>query len=220
MGGLEEMRQKTLASVTSVSSAPRDQSLPGHQQASTAGPSTLLQGLQEKTWDGVQKARQAANDRVEIAKAGKKILEDGGECAARVVVAKEALNDAANIDRELAERVQSAIDAFDASVAKLGAVRYIEGVAELAKEHQVRASEYRQIASMLEVPLKSLEMNPAERDALALVKVRNSCGTLQSRTNEGFDAVKTFAFSGCAREWNRECRDVDRECRRMRTVCA
>jgi len=237
--GLENMKQKTLASVASVEPAGQDQSTPPASEPMWWERTTLLECLQEKTQAGVQKVRQAANDRVEIARAGKQFLEDGGECAAQVVVAKEALSNAAAFDRELADRVQSAIAAFDASVTKLRAVhlnswnlistgqskQQDEGIsgnsdlAELVEEHEARASAYRQISSMLEMPVRSVEMGPAECDALSLVKMRNGCGTIQCRTNEGFEAVKSFAFSGCASEWDRECRAVNRDCR-MRTACA
>jgi len=168
---------------------------------------TLLEGLHSKAQCGLEMVKQAANDRVATARAGKTLLDDGGESVAQAVVAKKACLDAASIDRDVAQRVQSAIALFDDSAAQLRALQLgqeSEGMAghsdlaKLAEEHALRGNLYRQIANMLEAPAASVEMSLTEWDALSLVRVRDSCGALQCRTNEGFEAVKWMVFSGCA----------------------
>jgi hypothetical protein len=216
---LEDMRQRTLGGVSSMGVVSRFQ-----PASESLGAPTLLESMQDKTRGGVEKVKQAANDRFETARAGKRLLEEGGESIAHLVVAKKASLDAAEIDRDVAQRVLSAISSLEDSAAKLNALQsyqQIEGVidhdrlAKIAGQHELRAITYREFASILEKPIGSMEMNLAEWDALSLVKVKASCETLQRRTNQGFEAIKSLAFSGCAVEANQ-----DTLSRRMRTVCA
>lgn len=226
--GLESVRLRTLAGETSADTgsdtAESDAIVHAPRVSSgTAQPPTLLQGLQQRARAGLEKVRQVAHDRVETAKAGKKLLDDGGEHAAQVVVAKKACLDAAKIDRGVAERVQCAIGMFDDSAVKLRALQsrheagYVslgdDNLGQLAEEHEMRASTYRQIATMLEEPIGSVDMDLAEWDALSLVKVKDGCDALQCRTNEGFEAVKSLAFTTCTPEGHGEGH-------RERTVCA
>lgn len=181
----------------------------------------------DKLWNGFQKLQQAANDRVETAKNGKRLLESGGDNVEQVMLAKMACRDAADMDRVVAEKVQNAITLFDDSAAKLrccsktllaleGAAAH-NSLAQLAAEHETRANTYRQIAEMLKQPLATVEMNLAEWDALSLVKLKDgslgALGALQSRTNEGFEALKSLAYPSVSSE-------IQRDCQRRRTVCA
>jgi len=214
--GLVSAKQKALTSMASVSAV---QSADGEQapEMSSRLP-TLLQRMQPKTRSVIaiqNTVCDAANERIETAKAGKRLLDNGGAIVAQVVVAKKACLDAADIDRDLAQRVQSAVFLFDDSVSKLRAVKpaFLPGGVELADEHEARAKTYRQIADMLEAALTSVEMDLSEWDALSLVKVRDSCTALQSRTNEGFEAGKGLIFSGCTS-------GIDHLDRKRKTVCA
>lgn len=223
--GLARMKQRTLGSTA--------QNGDSEVSSETVHPPTLLQTglawftgpelLQDKAWNGLQKLKETANDRVETAQSGKRLLETGGENVAQVVIAKRACLDAADMDRDVAAKVQNAIALFDDSAAKLrcclktllaleGAVGH-SNLARLAEEHELRANTYRQIASMLEHPIPSVEMDLAEWDALSLVKVKDGCGALQCRTNEGFEAMKSLAYSSCSSEMQRESQG-------RRTVCA
>jgi len=224
--GLENMRQKTLASVTSAGTTQGDaiahSSRISEPTSEATQASTLLEGLQEKARAGLEQVREVAKSRLETATAGKRLLDDGGDSVAQVVVAKKACLDAADLDRDVAQRVQSAIAMFDDSAAKLRAVPLRQetlvalgcgNLTQLAEEHETRANTYRQIAAMLVAPISSEEMTPVEWDALSLVKVKDGCGALQCRTNEGFEVIKSMAFASCSSE-------VDREGQRRRTVCA
>merc|ERR1712072_1198363 len=150
--GLENMRQKTLASVTSVGTTQGDaiahSTRVSEPTSEATQASTLLEGLQEKARAGLEQVREVA----------KRLLDDGGDSVAQVVVAKKACLDAADLDRDVAQRVQSAIAMFDDSAAKLRAVPLRQetlaafgcgNLAQLAEEHETRANTYRQIAAML-----------------------------------------------------------------------
>jgi hypothetical protein len=220
--GLETIRQKALTSMSSgsASQAADDGRAPDVEAAAGQGP-TLLQGLHNRAHSGLQKLRQTANDRIETAKAGKRLLDDGGESVAQVVVAKKACLDAAEVDSDIAQKVQSAVFLFVDSAAKLRAVpagQKVNGscnLSQLAEAHEKRASIYRQIAEMLEAPTIPVEMNLSEWDALSIVKVKDGLSSLHCRTNDSFDVVKVLAFSNC----DSEMEGVRREYQR-RTACA
>lgn len=243
--GLVSMRQQTLAGVVdrytvygvaAVDADESDEVVHAPRLSSrTAYAPTLLEGLQERAWAGVGKVKQTASDRIETAQAAKRLLDEGGERIAQVVVAKRACIDAAEIDRDVAERVQSAIGMFDNSAARLRALQschhqmivgsphdnipWIDGIscdvdlAKLVKAHELRAITYRQIAGMLQEPISSVDMDLAEWDALSIVKVKDGCSALQCRTNEGFEAFKGLTYSGCTPERHNEGH-------RERSVCA
>jgi len=226
--GLARMKQRTLGGASQS-----DDPVASSDQA----PTLLQTGLgwftevsstsyDDKLWNGFQKLQQAANDRVETAKNGKRLLESGDNVE-QVMLAKMACRDAADMDRVVAEKVQNAITLFDDSAAKLrccsktllaleGAAAH-SSLAQLAAEHETRANTYRQIAEMLKQPLATVEMNLAEWDALSLVKVKDgslgALGALQSRTNEGFEALKSLAYPSVSSE-------IQRDSQRRRTVCA
>jgi len=227
--GLARMKQRTLGGASQS-----DDPVASSDQA----PTLLQTGLgwftevsstsyDDKLWNGFQKLQQAANDRVETAKNGKRLLESGGDNVEQMMLAKMACRDAADMDRVIAEKVQNAITLFDDSAAKLrccsktllaleGAAAH-SSLAQLAAEHETRANTYRQIAEMLKQPLATVEMNLAEWDALSLVKVKDgslgALGALQSRTNEGFEALKSLAYPSVSSE-------IQRDSQRRRTVCA
>jgi hypothetical protein len=210
---LENVKQTTLASVSSVSTPPR--------QAVVPPTPTLLQGLRETF--ALQNVKQAANGRIDTAMAGKRLLDDGGEA---VVVAKKATLEAADIDRRVAESVESAILKLDDSATKLrmvlpkslifseeaSEVINLSLAANLADEHEQRAKAFRQVADMLKEPISSLAMNLAELDAHSFVKAKEHCSFLQCRTTEGFEAVKGLAHAGCM--------DKEGPMRRRMTACA
>lgn len=214
------VRQRTLASVSSMYTSVSTRNVEASDNAQHAP--TLLEGLQERACLGLHNAKEMANNRVETARAGKKLLDDGGEDTAVVVVAKKASVDAAEIDRIVADSVKSAILMFDESSAKLKAVSQAQGdgnvssysdLAQIGEEHEIRAHVYRQISNLLESSIGSSDLHPAEWDALSFVKIRDGCDALQCRTNEGFEIVKSMVFSPCDSQ-------LDQEGRSKRTVCA
>lgn len=233
---LSSMSQKALTSVTSLRGGTVDVS----RSPQAVHTPTLLEGLQDNATAGLHKMKQAVNDRVETAKAGKQLLEEGGERAVLKVLTKDALLDAANADRDVAMRVQSAISAFDYSTAKLKGAEQRQGsgdalrpkcgaelvllskLSKLAEEHAVRAGTYKQIASMLETSIGSIGMDVVERDALSIIKMRESCGEVQCRAQNGFQAIKNMAVAGCVgldtAEYER--RIVNQKRWTVPTVCA
>merc|ERR1711924_588837 len=99
----------------------------GDTERSAMTPVTL-EGLQDKTHSGLLAARQAANDRLETAKGGKKLLDEGGDSMALTILAKKASMDAASLDKFLAQQVQIATYLFEESSSLLKKVEVEESV--------------------------------------------------------------------------------------------
>lgn len=221
--GLECVRQRTMASMSSAYAAAGQTDARAPQMSHATGEApTLLQSMHTRAQAGLQIVQQAASDRIETAKAGKRLLDERGDNVAKEVVAKKAAADALDIDRDVAQRVQTAIVLFEESAVKLKSVQLghqLEvgqpDVSQLADEHEKRANTYKQIAVMLEERVASMDMNQAEMDALSLVKVKGGCDRLQNRTNEGFEVVKNSFFDSCASEMGREG-----HWKSVRSVCA
>jgi hypothetical protein len=178
----------------------------GDSERSSMTPITL-EGLQDKTHSGLQAARQAANDRLETAKGGKKLLDEGGDSKALTILAKKGSMDAVALDKFLAQQVQTATYLFEESSSLLKKAEFEQSdecksgqvdLADLAREHDERAQLYRQIRKMLEVPIDSSELTLEERDALILVRIKEGTTTLKDKTFEGFENIKAMALAGCA----------------------
>jgi hypothetical protein len=225
--GLDSVKQRALASFssgTTSASASNQSSSPPEASAAVSQAPTLLEGMRANAVVGVQMVKQAASERIDTVKAGKSLLDNGGDAIAQLVVAKKATLQAATIDRNVAQRMDSAIAKFDASATKLRVLLQAqqtcnilshEDALRLAGEHEVRVQMFREIAEWLKKPISSLSMNLAELDAHSFVRMRQNCGILQSRTNEGFEAAKNLAYTSCASDIDGESRT-----RRMRSVCA
>lgn len=192
--GLEAMKQMAFASYES------------RPDAYAVG--IFLHHLSERAHAGWRDAKQAASDRVEVAKAGKKLL-DEGEVAASELAAKKACLEAASIDREVFNRVQIAIALFENSATLLK--RQLRGeekqcqknFAALAEEHEARTLLYRQISELIRVPVASAELSMEQWDALALLSLKESCDVLKLNASDGCHAkegchVKTKAAAACA----------------------
>lgn len=219
--GFDNAKQKALASMMSIRSHAESGGANTSEQAADASQApTLLQSLQDRAHYNLQNAKQAATDRVESASAGKQLLDGGGESVAQAIVAKKASLDAAEIDRDVAQRAQSALEMFEDSAVKLKAASTQQqvdtGLGRLAGQHEQRVLIYREVSTMLQAPIASSGMNLAECDALALVKVRDSCSAIQCRTNQGFEVVKNMLFASCSSEEELDKRSLSD---RLRSSC-
>merc|ERR1711924_410328 len=219
--GLGSVKQKALTGMTSIYSEIQQRALTAGGSANSSEQArealqapTLLQSLQDGAHYNLQNAKQAATDRVECASAGKKLLDEGGEGIALVLVAKASL-DAAEMDRDVAKRAQSALHLFEDSAIKLKAASTrprVDGVSgdsdlgQLSEQHEQRVHVYREICTMLQDPIVSSGMNPAQWDALALVRVRDGFSALQCSTNKGFEVVKNMLVPGFSPEDGRDGR--------------
>jgi hypothetical protein len=210
--GFGAVKERTLASLASTEAPqqaePAKEQMPSEQtSAENVAVPTLLQSLQTRAYAGWQAVNQAAADRVEVAKAGKRLLDEGGEAIARLVAAKKTALEAAAVDRDFANRVQSAILLLEdsATLLKKSSLNNVaesgvsqEDFARLIEEHEDRARVYRQVAGMIQAPAATIELSVQEWDALAMVKVKEGCSVMTQKTTVGVGHVKTRTAAACA----------------------
>lgn len=124
----------------------------------------------------------AARDRVNNARAGKRLLDEGGEPAEAALTAKLAAEEAASLDSFIAHSVPSLICAYDDTAGGLRAamlnpqVPGIEAVdlARISEAHRSRAQLYRAVSSLIAEPLgKALPLSPTEQNAASLLQMRH-----------------------------------------------
>lgn len=155
---------------------------------------SMLKNIQEAAQAGLQATVQAVNERVDTARAGKKLLEDGGDAAADALRAKQLSISAVASDSDIVQRIQSVITMYEESAAKLRKANLcpkVEGISgydefiKLAEAYEGRAKAYRQAAELLREPASAASITPQEKDALALLQVKG-----------GYDAVRGTAMGG------------------------
>merc|ERR1719262_1654921 len=144
----------------------------------------------------------AAQDRLEIAKGGKKLLDEGGENAEKAILAKQTANDAVATDADIIQRVKAAAAIFEEAAIKLREAKKLppvdgiggyEDFEKLADAYEARAKVYKQIAEMLKEPPVAPEMSPAEQDAATILKLRGRYQWSMTKTVEGFEVIKKKA---------------------------
>mmetsp|Transcript_94820 Transcript_94820/g.149990 ORF Transcript_94820/g.149990 Transcript_94820/m.149990 type:complete len:163 (+) Transcript_94820:54-542(+) len=145
---------------------------------------------------------QAAQDRYEAAKGGKKLLDEGGENAEKAILAKQTACDAVATDADIIQRVKAAAAIFEEAALKLREAKKLPPVAgitgyedfeRLADTYDARAKVYRQISEMLKEPPAAPEMSPAEKDASTILKMRGRYAWTMTKSAEGFEVIKKKA---------------------------
>merc|ERR1719262_1896700 len=140
----------------------------------------------------------AAQDRLEIAKGGKKLLDEGGENAEKAILAKQTANDAVATDADIIQRVKAAAAIFEEAALKLREAKKLppvdgiggyEDFERLADSYEARAKVYKQIAEMLKEPPPAPDMSAAEKDASTILKLRGKYQWTMTKSAEGFEVI-------------------------------
>jgi hypothetical protein len=168
----------------------------GIQQSLAHGVQTTWAATQEVAQAGYDIARQRAEERVNIASAGKALLENGGKATEVALGAKVASGHAAAVDADLVRRLSAAVTALDDAAAKLEAasskreevhqgIGGVESFEGLAQAYSARAELYRQLLDSLTDLPPVPELSPVEQDAAVLLQIKDQYETVAQRTAEG-----------------------------------
>mmetsp|Transcript_37837 Transcript_37837/g.120632 ORF Transcript_37837/g.120632 Transcript_37837/m.120632 type:complete len:174 (-) Transcript_37837:74-595(-) len=141
----------------------------------------MLGGLKEKAGEVAEATTGAVQGRVDTAKGGKKLVDEGGLSARAALLAKAAANDAVVSDKETgklmslmslsAERLETAAKKLR-EAAGMPDVEGIEGkekFASLADSFEERATAYTKAVSLLTGEMEGPAFSDLETDALRLV---------------------------------------------------
>mmetsp|Transcript_37833 Transcript_37833/g.120615 ORF Transcript_37833/g.120615 Transcript_37833/m.120615 type:complete len:174 (-) Transcript_37833:130-651(-) len=141
----------------------------------------MLGGLKEKAGEVAEATTGAVQGRMDTAKGGKKLVDEGGPSAKAALLAKSAANDAVVSDKEAskhislmslrAERLESAAKKLReaAGMPDVEGIQGKEKFASLADSFEERATAYMQAVSLLTVDLQGPVFSDVETDALRLV---------------------------------------------------
>jgi hypothetical protein len=166
------------------------------QESAHAG----LQSTFDTVKNQVEIAKQAASNRLETARQGKRLIDAGGEPMVQLLLAKKASIDAAGMDENVAKQFHVAIAALDESVSRLQAAQSIEeshglGFSQLVDEHLARGATFRQISDMLNTRVSAAGMDAAQQDAITLIRARAECSGVLGKTAESLVSIKQKALS-------------------------
>lgn len=138
-----------------------------------------LAELQLAAEQGYEKAAKAFQDRMEITKAAKKLLEQGGEHAAAALFAKKLGVDAVSNDVEISHKIEKMVLLYEEAA---GALRRAKSLPEvngitgyedfdaMADAYEQRANHYKQAIDLLKKTPEAPPMTATEEDALKIAQ--------------------------------------------------
>mmetsp|Transcript_7671 Transcript_7671/g.21432 ORF Transcript_7671/g.21432 Transcript_7671/m.21432 type:complete len:162 (+) Transcript_7671:81-566(+) len=138
----------------------------------------MLGGLKEKSGEVAEAATGAVQGRMDTAKGGKKLVDEGGPPAKAALLAKSAANDAVVSDKEASKLMSQSAERLESAAKKLreaAGMPDVEGIqgkekfASLADSFEERATAYTKAVSLLSVDLQGPVFSDVETDALRLV---------------------------------------------------
>mmetsp|Transcript_2412 Transcript_2412/g.5749 ORF Transcript_2412/g.5749 Transcript_2412/m.5749 type:complete len:174 (+) Transcript_2412:96-617(+) len=141
----------------------------------------MLGGLKEKAGEVAEAATGAVQGRMDTAKGGKKLVDEGGPPAKAALLAKSAANDAVVSDKVAsklmslmslsAERLESAAKKLReaAGMPDVEGIQGKEKFASLADSFEERATAYTKAVSLLTGEMEGPAFSDVETDALRLV---------------------------------------------------
>mmetsp|Transcript_37835 Transcript_37835/g.120623 ORF Transcript_37835/g.120623 Transcript_37835/m.120623 type:complete len:165 (-) Transcript_37835:12-506(-) len=141
----------------------------------------MLGGLKEKAGEVAEATTGAVQGRVDTAKGGKKLVDEGGLSARAALLAKAAANDAVVSDKETgklmslmslsAERLETAAKKLReaAGMPDVEGIQGKEKFALWADSYEKRAAAYKQAGALLTGELEGPVFSDVETDALRLV---------------------------------------------------
>mmetsp|Transcript_115231 Transcript_115231/g.366288 ORF Transcript_115231/g.366288 Transcript_115231/m.366288 type:complete len:218 (+) Transcript_115231:59-712(+) len=155
--------------------------------------------FKEKALAGASSMAGAVSERMDVAKGGKKLVDEGGAPARAALMAKSAAKDAVAADRDTIRRMMVSAESLDTAAAKMkeaACMADVDGItgkakfAAQAESYSKRAAAYRQAAELLSGELEGPEFTPVETDALQVVLVQGGYESAKTQTREAIGLVK------------------------------
>mmetsp|Transcript_82332 Transcript_82332/g.236571 ORF Transcript_82332/g.236571 Transcript_82332/m.236571 type:complete len:201 (+) Transcript_82332:61-663(+) len=155
--------------------------------------------FKEKALAGASSMAGAVSERMDVAKGGKKLVDEGGAPARAALMAKSAAKDAVAADRDTIRRMMVSAESLDTAAAKMkeaACMADVDGItgkakfAAQAESYSKRAAVYRQAAELLSGELEGPEFTPVETDALQVVLVQGGYESAKTQTREAIGLVK------------------------------
>eukprot|EP00933_Yihiella_yeosuensis_P007313 TRINITY_DN112286_c0_g1_i1.p1 TRINITY_DN112286_c0_g1~~TRINITY_DN112286_c0_g1_i1.p1 ORF type:complete len:175 (-),score=39.11 TRINITY_DN112286_c0_g1_i1:92-616(-) len=155
--------------------------------------SSYFEAMKAKAKEAATAAQDAVQERVDTAKAGRKLVDEHGEAASVPILAKQAALVATVQDRSVKDQVAQVIKNYEDAAAQLRKASLqpkVEGITgydefiPLAEAYEQRLKAYKQVQQMINEDLKAFTMNAQEKDALTILNFKG-----------GYEGAKTGLLS-------------------------
>eukprot|EP00933_Yihiella_yeosuensis_P034678 TRINITY_DN2815_c0_g1_i1.p1 TRINITY_DN2815_c0_g1~~TRINITY_DN2815_c0_g1_i1.p1 ORF type:complete len:390 (+),score=125.02 TRINITY_DN2815_c0_g1_i1:99-1268(+) len=150
-------------------------------------------------------AATAAKARVDVGLSAKKLLDEGGETVAAMLLAKQATQESENMDKMLANNVEDVVAAYDAaSLQMTEASKLVESNApnefqQLAGDYHARAALLRDLLPRLkQSPAPAATMSPVEADAVVMLRAKLKASGLRQSVSS---IAETSSEAGTGSAW-------------------
>jgi len=164
----------------------------------------LISRISDTAHSGIDAAVMVANTAkhtVDSVRAGKKLIDDGGDGVALVVMAKKAAADAVACNTDLVQRLQAARQLYDDARVKLvGCADELSpnhNFALLAEDYTARCKVLQEVATAFSEPAECPEMSSSEKEASKILvakdhwsKAVDNIGTVKRTGLEKLSQVK------------------------------
>jgi len=145
-----------------------------------------LDRVKDWVWDFGAPIVEAVQDRISVATAGKRLLDEGGEAAELGVLAKKVAWDAVAADKDIIDRIAKAVDLYsDAGSLLQNQTGGLGPLAQLASSYTERAAFYKQLLAKAGEPPHEPPMSEVEWDAVKFVQLRQAKAELGLRSQVG-----------------------------------
>mmetsp|Transcript_47165 Transcript_47165/g.145194 ORF Transcript_47165/g.145194 Transcript_47165/m.145194 type:complete len:207 (-) Transcript_47165:283-903(-) len=142
-----------------------------------------------------------AQERIETAHGGKKMLDAGGQPVENLLLAKKTANDAVILDRSVVAKLTDAAQIYEEAAQRMKAC-LTESAADSAATNEVSsfdrlAKDYEARAAALKVALETLnsvpqapEISAVEQDAISILVAKGKYKWAVGKTSEGFNTLR------------------------------
>mmetsp|Transcript_74730 Transcript_74730/g.173076 ORF Transcript_74730/g.173076 Transcript_74730/m.173076 type:complete len:197 (+) Transcript_74730:90-680(+) len=177
----------------------------GKSNATTGGYAGLLGPLKDlaqtasaQVSAAASTVASAAQERLETAQGGKKLLDSGGPEVEARLVAKKTARDAVTLDRTIVAKLATAAQSYEEAAKHLKVAT--EGPAsqagdaptfnQLSKDYEARAKALRVALEALKTVPQAPEVSPVEQDAITILMAKGQYRKMASQTAEGLSTLQ------------------------------
>uniref|UniRef100_A0A7S0F9Z6 Uncharacterized protein n=1 Tax=Pyrodinium bahamense TaxID=73915 RepID=A0A7S0F9Z6_9DINO len=150
-------------------------------------------------------AASTAQERIETAQGGKKMLDEGGPEMEARLLAKKTANDAVTLDRSVVAKLADAAQIYEEAAQKMKASadaatagevpNEVPAFAKLAKDYEARAAALKVALETLGSVPEALEISAVEQDAISILVAKGKYQWVASKTQEGFNTLRRSTTS-------------------------
>ena len=169
----------------------------------------FFKSVTKKATAATSQAMGCVHERVDVCKAGKKLLEDGGDAAMDIMIAKRTARAAIREDQSASANLIQEASMYEDAAAKLrsamqkpcpdGVTGY-DAFEQHAEVYEERAKAFRQAAAALEIGIHDAKasapsVSPVEEDAMMLAVMKGGEAKLMKGLDSAAEGIKHMSVA-------------------------